>query len=155
MQSQLNNAALASLDGTSAENAVSQTGEATDDKIRTSRQLEITSNSSDANVTLKNLAKWHANLKRVRGTSYTVVVQDVYQDEAKTRIWKTNELVEVVDDFADVSATLLISSVEYNFNLESGTTTTLTLVDKDAYTLEANISSAEQRVNDKGLNLTE
>lgn len=154
MQSQLNNSALFDESGTSTDNAVTQTGEATDNKIkRTSRQLEITSNSSDSSVTLKDLATWHSNLRRARGTTYNVIVQGFYQDEAKTRLWTNNELVQVVDDFADVSATLLIQSVEYNFSLESGSTTNISLVDKDAYTLEANISAAEQRVNDKGFNL--
>lgn len=151
IQSQLNNAALFDADGTSTDNAVSQTGEATDDKIkRASRQLEITSNSSDDKITLKDLATWHCNLRRARGTTYKVVVQGFYQDEENTRLWVNNELVQVVDDFADVRATLLVQSVEYNFSLKSGSTTTINLVDQDAYTLEANISAAEQRVNDKG-----
>ena len=153
MQSQLNNSGLLDFVGTSMDDVVSQTSEALDSKIRLSRQLELTSNSSDDSVTLKDLATWHSNLRRARGTTYNVVVQGFYQDEAKTRLWKNNELVQVVDNFADVSATLLIQSVEYNFNLNSGSTTNISLVDKDAYTLESNISAAEQRVNDKGDNL--
>lgn len=155
MQSQLNNAALYEESGTSTENAVTQTGEALDNKIRPSRQLELVSNSSDSSVTLKDLATWHSNLRRIRGTTYSIDVQGFYQDDDKTRLWTNNELVQVVDDFADVSATLLIQSVEYNFSLDSGSITSLSLVDKDAYTLEANISAAEQRVNDKGDNLIE
>jgi len=153
MQSQLNNAALFDESGTTTGNAVSQTGEATDNKIRSSRQMEIVSGSSDSNVTLQDLATWHSNLRRVRGTTYSVLVQGFYQDEAKSRLWAANELVQVVDDFADVRATLLIQSVEYNFSLDGGSTTSINLVDKDAYTLQANITAAEQRVNDKGDNL--
>jgi len=150
MQSQLNNSAVSNSSGTNTQDAVSQEGQATDNKIRASRQIELVSNSSDSSVTLKDLASWHANLRRVRGTIYDVVVQGFYQDESNTRLWVNNELVRVEDDFADVKATLLIRSVRYKFDLESGSTTKLSLVDKDAYTLEANISNAEQRVNDKG-----
>ena len=151
IQSQLNNSALSDFDGTTTETVANQTGEATDDKIkRTGRQLEITSESSDSSVTLKDLATWHSNLRRARGTTYNVVVQGFFQDDARTHLWKNNELVQVTDEFADVSATLLIQSVEYNFSLDGGSTTNISLVDKDAYTLEANISAAEQRVNDKG-----
>ena len=154
MESQLNPSALAFGADISNANVVNQAGSSTDDKIRESRQLQIMSGSSDTGGDLANLATWHANLRRIRSMDYSAVVLGFYQDEAKSRLWIPNELVQVADEFADVSATLLIRTVEYNFNLTAGSTTTLSLVEKDAYTLEANISATEERVNVTGNNLT-
>lgn len=154
MESQLNPSAFSFGADVDNANVVNQSGTDTDNKIRKSRQLRIMSGSSDSSGDLGNLATWHANLRRARSTDYSVVVQGFHQDEAQTRIWIPNQLVQIVDEFADVSATLLISSVEYNFNLTTGSITTISLVDKDAYTLEANISNAEERVNEKGNNFT-
>ncbi len=153
MESQQNPSALSFGADVSVPNVPVQTGTDTDDHIRSSRQLQIMTGSSDTGGDLKNLATWHANLRRIRSADYSVVVQGFHQDEAATTLWIPNILVQVVDNFADVSATLLIKSVEYNFNITAGSTTTINLVDKDAYTLEANISSAEERVNSKGSNL--
>jgi prophage tail gpP-like protein len=153
MESQLNPSANPFGASVSNANTVKQSGGNQDNKIRPSRQLQLMSGSSDNSGDLANLATWHANLRRARSTDYNVVVHGFYQDEAQTNLWVPNQLVQVADEFADVSATLLIRSVEYNFNLTGGSTTTLSLVDKDAYTLEANISNAEARVNDKGSNL--
>lgn len=154
MESQQNPSAFAFGAGVENANVVNQTGSDTDDKMRESRQLQLMSGSSDTGGDLKNLATWHTNLRRIRSTDYSVVVQGFFQDEAATVLWVPNELVQVADGFADVSATLLIRAIEYNFNITAGSTTTLSLVDKDAYTLEANISNAEERANKKGNNLT-
>lgn len=154
MESQLNPSAFSFGADVDNANVVNQSGTDTDDKIRESRQLQIMSGSSDDSGDLANLATWHANLRRARSVDYSIVVQGFHQDEALTRLWIPNQLVQIVDEFADVSATLLIRSVEYNFNLTNGSTTIISLVDKDAYTLEANISNAEERVNKKGTNLT-
>jgi prophage tail gpP-like protein len=154
MESQLNPSASAFGADVDNANVANQSGTDTDKKIRESRQLRIMSGSSDASGDLGNLATWHANLRRARSTDYSVVVQGFHQDKTQTRLWVPNQLVQIIDEFADVSATLLIRSVEYNFNLTAGSTTTISLVDKDAYTLEANISNAEERVNKKGNNLT-
>lgn len=151
IRSQGNNSSILDFFGTSNENAVDQKNSAIDTDIkREGRQLDIISNSSDDNVTLGDLATWHANLRRIRGTEYNVIVQGFFQDKQETRLWIPNELVQIEDEFADVSATQLIKSVEYNLSEISGTTTTISLVDKDAYTLQANISSAEAASNSKG-----
>lgn len=154
MESQLNPSALSFGAATANTSVVNQSGNNQDSFIRPSRQLQLMSGSSDNSGDLANLATWHANLRRARSTDYSIVVQSFYQDAAKTALWVPNQLVQVVDEFADVSATLLIRSVEYNLNSTGGSTTTLSLVDKDSYTLEANISNAEARVNKKGSNLT-
>ena len=135
-------------------NVVQQKGQATDTEIRASRQLEIASNSSDSSVDLGNLATWNANLRRARSTDYSIIVQGFYQDKAQTRLWKINELVKIDDDFADVNATLLIKSVEYNLNLDSGSTTTINLAAQDAYTLQAELDAANSKANKQGKNLT-
>lgn len=132
---------------------VNKKGVATDSNIRTSRQIEIASNSSDNNVDCANLAQWNANLRKARSSTVSVVVQGYYQDEAQTRLWKPNELVKVDDDYLDVNATLLVQSVEYNLSNTTGSTTTINLVPRNAYTLEAKINAVEASANEQGDNL--
>lgn len=154
VQSQQNPGAASFGADISNANVVSQSGQALDSSIRASRQLEITSNSSDTNVDLTNLAIWNANLRRARSTVFSVVVQGFFQDAEQTRLWKPNELVKVDDDFADVNATLLVQSVEYNLSLSGGSTTIINLVPRDSYTLQAKVDEVESRANTQGSNLT-
>jgi prophage tail gpP-like protein len=134
-------------------NAVNRKGEAEDESIRESRQLEIPSKSSDDSGDLGKLAIWHMNLRRARATTYSVNVQGFYQDEAQTRLWKPNELVKVDDDFSDIHSTLLVKSVGYSQSLTSGSTTAIELVSKNSYTLEAQINAADAKANEAGGNL--
>ena len=153
LKSQQNIGALSFGADVDPANAVNRSGEATDSSIRTTRQLEIPSNTSDDNVDLGNLAVWNANLRRARATTFSVVVQGHHQDEAQTRLWKPNELVQVEDQFADINAILLVKSVEYNLSLSGGSTTTIDLVPKDSYTLQAELDATEANANKQGENL--
>jgi len=153
VQSQQNPAALSLGADVSLGNVPNQVGSATDGSIRTSRQTEITSNSSDNTVDLDNLAIWTRNISKARATSFSVVAQGFHQDANQTRLWIPNEIVKVNDDFADVNATLLIKSVQYDLSLNEGSLTTLDLVSQDAYTLQAKIDQANARANEQGENL--
>jgi hypothetical protein len=44
-------------------------------------------------------------------------------------------VVTVADDFAEIYAKMLINSVTYGFDVTNGSTTTLSIVEKNAYTL--------------------
>lgn len=138
----------------SYENVAVQTGFALDSDIRTSRITEVISETSDSTVNLTRLAIWTKNLTRARSTEYECVVQGYHYDEAKTQIWKPNILVKVVDDFANINATLLIKSVEYGLSVDAGSTTTITLVDADSYTLQLKVDAATQKADKKGDDIT-
>ena len=153
VQSQQNPSALSFGADVTLSNITDRKGQAIDDSIRTSRQTEISSKSSDNNVDSGNLAIWTKNIRRARSTIFSVVVQGFHQDEAQTRLWIPNELVKINDDFADVNATLLIKAVEYNLSLDEGSLTTLHLVPQDSYTLQAKIDEVNSRANEQGKNL--
>jgi len=153
MRSQLNPAALSFGADVTLSNIPNQEGEAIDDTIRSSRQMEISSNSSDNNVDLGNLAIWNRNIRRARSTDFSIVVQGFHQDINNTILWKPNELVKVDDEFSDINSTLLIKSVEYNLGLDTGSTTTIQLVASNSYTLQAQIDEASARANQEGQNL--
>ena len=154
LKSQNNHTASSSLGMLDLTQSTNQKGQATDSDIRSSRVLEIYSKSTDNSADLKNLAIWNANLRRAKSADYKVTVQGFFQDENKSRLWSINELVQVVDDFADVNATLLVKSVNYKLNLQNGSTTEIGLVDKDAYTLQAQIDAADKKANKQGKALT-
>lgn len=151
LQSGQNVQAFAFASNLEYDNASSQDGESIDSNIRESRVSEVISETSDSSTNLKELATWTKNLSTARSTQYSCTVQGYYSNKANTLLWQPNMLVQISDDFADINATLLIKSVEYNLGLDTGSTTTLTLVDKDAYTLQAKIDSANAKANKKGI----
>lgn len=155
VQSQQNPGALSFGADVTLGNVVDQNGEAEDTEIRTTRQLEITSKTSDTNVDLGNLALWNTNLRRARSTNYSVNVQGFFQDELQTLLWEPNILVKVDDEFADVSSILLIKSVDFNLSVSGGSITTLNLVAKDSYSLQAELDASESRANKQGTSLTD
>lgn len=132
------------------ENVASQKGTSIDSSIRPSRTTQIISNTSDSNQNLAQLATWTKNLAKARSIEYTCTVYNYFQDDAETTPWTPNLLVQVNDDFADISATMLIKSVEYNLSVDGGSTTTLTLVDKDVYTLQSSVDAATAASNNTG-----
>jgi len=151
LQSGQNIQAFAFASDLGYDNASSQDGESIDSNIRESRVSEVISETSDSSTNLKELATWTKNLSIARSTQYSCTVQGYYSDKSNTTLWQPNMLVQVSDDFADINAILLIKSVEYNLDLNAGSTTTLTLVDKSAYTLQAKIDSATEKANKKGI----
>jgi prophage tail gpP-like protein len=154
VRSQLNPVALEGGEVTAGEVA-SQSGEAIDSDVRNTRVTEIRPEQSGSDDDSKQRALWNKNISRAKSFNYTATVQGFYQDVSETRLWIPNEIVPVRDDFAGMTSTvdakLLINSVTYNFSNDSGSTTTLTCIDKDSYTLEAEKDLRESRVNDLGI----
>lgn len=107
---------------------------ATDPGARAGRQLVIAGESmfSDSQDALR--AKWEADVRKARGRAYGATVHG-YRNQAG-RLWRTNELVRVDDDFAGIASTMLVNAVRYSISLEEGRTTTLSLLNRNAYTLE-------------------
>ncbi len=154
MNSQSNPSGFASFFGKKSETIVEQAGKIIDGEIRNSRRLTIPSKTSDNNEDLANLAQWHRDIRRARGRSYSVVVQGFHSDKEQTKVWTINQLVKVGDDFADVHGKMLIKAVDYNLDLQAGSTTTLHLVPPESYKLEAKIDAATAKANEQGGFLT-
>jgi len=135
IQAQQNVSGLQFLATTTAAEVVDQKSQvAIDDDIRDTRKIVVNAESaSDKNQTTQR-AIWEANIRRSRSISYRAVVQGHSHDSG---IWETNKLINVDDVFAGINDQLLINSISFRYNLTEGSTTTITCVVQDAYTLQA------------------
>ena len=122
----------------------------TDADVRSSRVLNMHAEKSLKSEDLKNRAIWEQNIRRVRSSSYTVTVRG-FLGPVTQEIWRPNTLVRVVDDFSDIEAVMLINNVSFSLSRDGGSITTLTLVDKDAYQVQANKPKLEKKTNKVGL----
>jgi prophage tail gpP-like protein len=123
-------------------------GIAYDNEIRKSKQLIILSENTMNKKTLTNRAKWEVNVRRARSIVWNGTVQDVI--DSNGNIWMPNTLVEIIDEVNKINAEMLIKSVTYGLSLTTGTTTLLSCVSSDAYTLQASIDELDARYNKKG-----
>jgi prophage tail gpP-like protein len=150
VKSQGNNSASLLSGVPSNSEVTNASGVATDSAIRPSRilyQLAEKSSSSDQCATR---ATWQANINRARGFSYLATVQG-HKDEATGLIWQVNKLIGVRDEYAGLSGKFLINSVNYKLTLNGGSITTLGIVAKDAYTLQASEPVEQEETSKTGL----
>lgn len=112
------------------EQLVDQVGEYIDSEIRTTRKFILQSENVSAAKQARLRAEWEGRIRKTRSKSYGVVVVG---HKNTIDIWRPNTLVNVIDDFAGVSENMLISTVTFKVSVDYGTTTELSLVDKDAY----------------------
>ncbi len=130
---QLNVAAVGSVSPAAplASEIVGITAAFRDPAIRSSRQRSIASEESYGAADAAQRSKWDANLSRAEGNRYSVTVHGFFDQEGNT--WKNNFAPIVHDEFAGISARMLIKGVRYQFD-ESGEVTELQLTERDAYT---------------------
>lgn len=105
-----------------------------DPDVRSGRQLVISGESmfSDSQDQLR--ARWEADVRKARGRAYAATVHG-YRNQLGS-LWRTNQLVRVDDDFAGIAALMLVNGVRYSTSLEEGRTTTISLLNRNAYTLQ-------------------
>lgn len=138
----------------SSSNVVNNIGSASDNNIRSTRMLTIISENSSDDFTVKDRAAWEVNIRRARSMNYTVNIQGFSYDNGKN-IWMPNRLVNVIDEYSDISGQFLIRSVNYSLSNEAGSGSSLTLIVKDAYTLEAEQSDRDTSADKAGDSLLE
>jgi len=108
-------------------------GEQTDDVILRYRPIVIFTETPCDAARCLDRARWEATKRAGASRKLQYKVQGWTQSNGI--IWPLNSLVKVKDDFLQIDGTLLISSINYTKDNESGTTTTMTLVDPDTYAL--------------------
>ena len=119
-----------------------------DNTIRPSRKyILVPSKAMDVDIATKR-AKWERALRIARTRKYHVTVQGFLSNSGL--IWQTGQLVKVRDQFASINADLIISEISYNFSVNDGSTTTLTLVQQDVYTPLLAIDALKNKVNQMG-----
>lgn len=117
---------------------------ATDSKVRKGRRLEFQSEKALDDAESKNRCSWEANLRRAESLQYRPTIQGHSIDRKR---WKPNQTVQVIDEYWDLNAELLISDVQYSYSVEGGSITSLILTYPDAYTLEANLDALKSNKN--------
>jgi len=134
----------------SSSDASNVNGEATDTEIRTSRKLTIVADKSYTTEQCQQRAEHEANIRRIESITYTVTLQGHQRTTANPGIWLPNQLVKVVDVFSDVDSILLINTVRYIVDNDGGNKTQLTLVDVDAYQVQASKPVAAKKSSSLG-----
>ncbi len=127
--------------GDTVDNAkiVSMTAVAYDEDIRHTRIRYLMQNSESDNEqqSLQDRVQWEANHRMATGFKYTATVQGFSPINDQANIWQPNMLVMINDEYCDIlNQLLLIKSVSFKYGLD-GSTTTLELIDKDGYSIEA------------------
>ena len=133
--SQLNPVALNNAGETDLASVVGQSGRALDDAIAEGRQYVFEADTASSSGQLEPRAEWELNMRRARGTRYNVTVEGHSVSDSNSELWETNSLVQVRDDLAGISASLLVDQVTFITILSEGNITKISLTDKEAYSL--------------------
>lgn len=126
--------------GFAPKNITDQSGAAFDKDMRKTRQLELNAEESMSTFKCGDRAKWEANIRKANSINYTATVVG---HSVNGKLWLPNTLVKVTDDFAQVYDEMLIRSVNYAYSLDEGSTTTLRMTRRDAFTLETEQSQRD------------
>lgn len=145
---------VSALSGSSQEpsEVSSRKGSIADSKVREGRQLNFQAERASSPNDLSDRALWEANIRRARSAEYKPTVQGHLKGPG-LEPWKLHEVSQVVDEFADIRAAMLCKAVEFNFSETNGSTTSLTFVVKDAYSLQAEQDEREAKANKQGESL--
>lgn len=130
VQSQLN---IIGLDAGDMDQISGQRGVAVDSQISETRKIEFDAEESSDSFTATDRAKWEANIRRAKSLTYQPKIQG---HNLNSEVLQVNRILNVVDDFCNVKADLLIKQLEFAYDLDSGSTSTLKMTYKDAYSLQ-------------------
>lgn len=150
--SQLNLVPLDQAGDTTIESIVDQgsadEARAIDTEVRAGRQMVLAAESSFSDGQAQKRAEWERNIRKARAAVYSAVV-DGYRNQVG-QLWDVNQVVRVLDDYAGLNAMMLVNSVAFGLTEDEGSTTTLSLVRRNAYSL----ALAEPSDEDEGIGLT-
>lgn len=149
------NASTLNTDGdVSNEDIATRISSATDSYPRAQRVLNITAERSSDVENLTNRSKWEANYRRAKSLEFEVRVFGHLKTQGGDP-WKLHQLVPVSDIYANIEAQLLIKDLTFSYDSSKGSTTTIGLVAKDAFSLKAEQDAREQKSNKQGDDLAE
>ena len=115
--------------------------------MRTTRRYEFNAEESSDSFTLSDRAAWEANIRWARARTYTAKVQGHSVDSV---VWTPNRLVRVDDDYTGTHGLMRLKAVTFNFDKDGGSTTSLGLTNKEAFTLEIEQSARNASTNEVG-----
>ncbi len=106
-------------------------GEATDDKIRSSRFLEVQPEESMDFTETTDRAVEELNIRLARSTSYTAIVAGL--ERSANVLWDLGQLTKIDDAFSGMKGVFIVRAVAYSVDAARGTRTTLTMAPPEAY----------------------
>jgi len=110
---------------------LTHTPQVIDTFIRPSRTWHIAAEKSATLQDCQDRALWERNLALGRYLVYTATVYG--HSDSGGSPWKLNTLYPIRDDNCGLNGEFLLSSVEWGYSVEGGTTTSLTFVVPEAY----------------------
>lgn len=119
-----------------------------DDDIRITRKFVLIPSATMTIDTATKRAEWERSLRIARSKKYHVTVQGFLSND--NLIWQAGQLVKVRDEFASINADLIVSEISYNFSVDGGSTTTLTLLPQDVYKPLLELDALKIKVNKMG-----
>lgn len=135
VSSQLNMTAI-NQSGSDSNNAIVNQKSPTiiDSEVRSSRQLVLQAENASSVGQSKDRAKWEANIRKTRSIVYSTSLPNF---SFNGKLWEVNQLTQINDEFAGINEIMLLNSLTYSL-AKSGSTLTMTFVNKDSYTLLLN-----------------
>ena len=112
------------------QNAIQNTGSATDEGVTRYRPLLLVGENSNNQQTATQRAAYEANIRSAKSEVFNVSVQGWFQRDGS--LWDINQIVGLRSSYLDHDGDLLVDSVSFSKSV-SGTITNLTLVRPDAY----------------------
>ncbi len=117
---------------------ISSKGEATDNIIKRYRPFVILSESKTVSGSALDRAEWERNTRAGKSRIIEYEVQGWTQSNGE--VWPLNALVKVKDDFLGIDGkTLLIASISFSLDSDSGSRTRLTLVHPKTHALNPQV----------------
>lgn len=116
--------------------------ESFDTAINKKRRLNVVMNNSYNETQASRYARYTANIRRVDSTSYSTTMI-LHQGTNDGRIWEHNILYSINDDYAGINTQMLCKGITYSYS-NSGETTTLDFVVKDAFRVQASKPFADR-----------
>ena len=132
--SQLNPLPLVEAGTTSHSAIVDQSASVTDPEIRAGRKHVVVAEAMSSKNKGRDRAAWESNIRIARSKVYSATVHG--NKGSDDELWRVNRLVKVEDQFCSINTMMLINSIEFSLSSDGGRQTSLSLVNKNAYTLE-------------------
>jgi len=118
-----------------------------DEEIARNRQHVVVTEATFSRGEGTKRARWDANVRRARGKVYSPMMHGFRNQSGK--LWAVNELVRVKDEYAGIDSVMLVDAVTFSLDGSAGRSTTLAMVERDAYTLELSDPSELDKIKKK------
>jgi prophage tail gpP-like protein len=121
-------------DDNTPDDAAAPSGSAKDIGVTRYRPTVIIADEQGTPASLKTRARWEATTRSAKSQNITIEVRGWRDDEGK--LWETGTLIPVHAPSDEVDMTLMISEVEFVVDGSKGKYSRLSLVRKEAFTIE-------------------